>query len=284
MGDMGPELVLLIVGALGIGGAGAGAIWWIRRGQRDHVIHVRTAWVRAGQIVRYGPIGATCLGTRPLRLYPSGRFGALGITDGHLVFEGHRRSAENLSVPLSNLRHIGLTTVRVWMGRTAISQRALAVHYTAPDGWRVATFVADESVELAQALSDESGLPVYDSGKDRDDYGPARALRMTQDVYGEWREDREGDLYLAPDRLLFNWRETIPLDDIRRLDVYAQGGRLRGLNPLAQDLLRVEYGESGAAAETIGYLVRRGHRWADAIRRRADAPLEVYAGRKRKRE
>lgn len=281
---MGPELVLLIVGALGIGGAGAGALWRRRRGQRDHVIRVRTAWVRAGQIVRCGPIGAVCLGTRPQRLYRAGRFGALGITGEHLVFEGHHRNTESLSVPLANLRHIGLTTVRIWAGRTAIHRRALAVHYTAPDGWRVATFAADEASELAQALSDESRLPVYDSGKDRDDFGPARALRMTQDVYGEWREDREGDLYLAPDRLLFNWRETIPLDDIRRLDVYAQGGRLRGLNPRAQDLLRVEYGEPGDHAAIAGYTVRRADRWADAIRRRADAPLEVYAGRKRKSE
>jgi hypothetical protein len=277
---MGPEWVLLIAGALGIGGAGA--LWWARRGQRDHVIRVRTAWVRAGQIVHYGPVGAVCLGRRPQRLYRAGRFGALGITDGHLVFEGHRRDTENLSVPLANLRHIGLTTVRVWIGRTAIRQRALAVHYTAPDGWRVATFAAEETLELAQALSDESDLLVYDSGKAREDFGPARALRMTQDVYGEWREDREGDLYLAPDRLLFNWRETILLDDIRRLDVYAQGGRLRGLNPLAQDLLRVEYGEADETVEIVGYVVRGATRWADAIRQHAAAPLDVYAGRKRK--
>jgi hypothetical protein len=240
---MTPEILLLIVGALGIGGL-TGGWWWTRHGLSQHVIRVQTAWVRAGQIVHYGPVGAVCLG-----------------------------------VPYAQIRHIGLTAVSV---RRA-PKRALTVHYDSPDGWRVATFLTDTPVELAQALADECNLPVYDSGEAREDFGPARAARLFEDVYGEWHADREDELYLAPDRLLFGWRDAIPLADVQRLDVYAQGGRLHDLNPLARDLLRVEHGPAGGDVEVVGFAVRGADQWADAVRQRAAAPLAVYVGRKRKK-
>ena len=272
------EILLLIVGALGISGL-AGGWWWTRRGLSQHVIQVQTAWVRAGQIVHYGPVGAVCLGDRPRRAYGVGTVGAMGITGGRLVFDGYRRHIDDISVPYAQMRHIGLTAVRL---RRA-SKRALTVHYDSPDGWRVATFLTDTPVELAQALADECDLPVYDSGEAREDFGPAQATRLFQDVYGEWHTDREDDLYLAPDRLLFGWRDAIPLADVQRLDVYAQGGRLHGLNPLARDLLRVEHGPAEGDVEVVGFAVRGAEQWADAIRQRAASPLAVYVGRKRKK-
>jgi hypothetical protein len=275
---MTPEILLLVVGTLGISGL-AGGWWWTRRALTQHVIRIQTAWVRAGQIVHYGPVGGVCLGNRPRRAYGSGVFGGLGITDGRLVFDGYRSNTENISVPYAHVRHIGLTAVAV---RRA-SRRALTVHYESPDGWRVATFLTDSPVELAQALADECDLPVYDSGEAREDFGPAQAVRMFEDVYGEWHDDREDDLYLAPDRLLFGWRDAILLADIRRLDVYAQGGRWRDVNPLARDLLRIEHGPAEDDVEVVGFGVRGADQWADAIRQRATAPLAVYVGRKRKK-
>jgi hypothetical protein len=275
---MTPDILLLVVGALGISGL-AGGWWWTRRALTQHVIRVRTAWVRAGQIVHYGPVGGVCLGDRPRRAYGNGVFGALGITGGRLVFDGYRSSTENISVPYAQIRHIGLSAVSV---RRA-TKRALSVHYDSPDGWRVATFLTDSPVELAQALADECDLPVYDSGEAREDFGPTRALRLFEDVYGEWHDDREDDLYLAPDRLLFGWRDAIPLADIRRLDVYERPGRLRDVNPLARDLLRVEYGPADGEVEVVGFVVRGADQWADALRQHAAAPLAVYIGRKRKK-
>ena len=188
---MTPELILALMGALGL--SGLGGVWWTRRAQRDHVMRVRTAWARAGQIVRYGPVGAVCLGHRPRRLYLGGTFGALGITDGKLSFDGHRQNADNLSVAFGHLYRVSLTTVPVTIRAAPVHRRALTVHYDSPDGWRVATFLTDSPVEFAQALGDESGLPVYDSGDDREDFGPARATRMVQNLYGEWLDDRDGD-------------------------------------------------------------------------------------------
>lgn len=280
---MGPELILLVAGVAGAGGLGR--LWWVRRAQRRHVIRVRTEWVRAGLIVRFGPVGAVCFGTVPRRTYAPGVFGALGIAHGRLVFDGHDSAAANMRVPLDAIRRLGLTTISVLVGRVPVSRRALAIHFDSPDGWRVATVAADAPQAIAQALGDECGLPIHDSGAARDDYGPARSMRLFQDIYGEWSPDREADLYLAPDRLLFNWRDPIPLTAIRRLDVYSRGG-LDELRPWREDLLRIEYGTPDDAPDggydTVGFGLRGASDWADAIVQRTDVPLTVHAGRKKK--
>lgn len=266
---MGPELLLLALGALGIGGAGR---WWgRRRAQRDHVNRVQTEWVRAGQIVHYGPVGAVCYGSRPRRTYTGGVPGAVGLAGGRLVFEGQPHSQFDVRIPFGAIQWIGLSTIPVGVGR---STRALTVHTRGADGWRVVVVVVDDPVELAQQIGQECGLPVYDSGPARDDYGPDRALRMNQDLYGEWLPDREDDLYLAPDWLLFGWRDAIPLEQVRRLDVLTQGGH-------AAALLRVEYEPPDSAGGAVaGFVVRGAAQWAAAIQRRIDAP--VHTGRKKK--
>ncbi len=276
---MAPELILLLFGGIATGGIG---MWWMRRGQNVHVNQVRTTWVRAGQIVHFGPVGATCLGSRPRSIYGGGAFGALGLTDGRLVFDGHRNNTCNLSLPFEQIQYIGLTTVPVIVGRTVARKRGLTVHHTGADGWRVAVFLTPVPVEFANALAAAcDGCIVHDTGRQREDHGPAQATRMEQDIYGEWRADREGDLYLAPDRLLFNWRDSIPLDRIQVLDVLEQPSA----NPLAADLLRVEYTTpDDAVYEThgIGFLVRRADKWADAIAQRAPQSVQIQAGRKKK--
>ena len=273
---MSPELLVLLFGALGA--SGAGGAWWMVRAERRHVVRVQTEWVRAGQIVHYGPVGASCFGQRPSAVIGGGVSGALGITDGKLVFTGRRRSRFDASIPLTRVHRISLITLPIQAGNIIARKRALAVHYDSPDGWRVGLFVTREPAELAQAVAEESGLPVHDAGGDRDDYGPARATRMTEDIYGDWSPDREGDLYLAPDRLLFNWRDPILLEAIRRLDVIAK----RGVNPLAPDLLRVEHETPDGEPLVDGFVVRRARRWAEAILRRTEVPLDVHLGRKTK--
>jgi len=278
---MAAELLFLILAGAGISGLG-GALW-ARRTQQAHVGRVRTDWVRAGRIIRYGPVGAISFGTRPRGTYTGGAFGALGIADKTLVFDGHRSNRHDVTIRLDALRWIGLTTISVWAGRVAARRRALALHYEGPDEWRVATFVTDAPEDIAQALGRETGLLVRDTGSERADYGPARATRLIQDVYGEWSTDREDELYLAPDRLLFAWRSAIALDDIQRLDVIDAGG-LDALNPLSAGLLRVEYRAADGAIDTVGFRVRRAAGWADAIAERSASGLPVVQGRKKKNE
>ena len=276
---MGPELLLLILAGAGLGGIGGS--WWIRRAQGAFVAHVQTEWVRAGRIIRRGPVGAISFGARPQGTYTGGVFGALGITDRAVIFDGRRSDRRNVAIPLTAIRWVGLTTIPVWAGRVAVHKRALAIHFEGPDGWRVGTFVADILDDLAQWVSQETGLPVHDAGAERADFGPARAARLVQDVYGDWSMDREGDLYLAPDRLLFAWRSAISLDDIQRLDVISAGG-LEALNPLSADVLRVEYRTADGEIDAAGFRVRRAARWADAIARRSARRLPVTQGRKKK--
>ncbi len=257
--------------ALDVSGGGR---WWQRRSRRAHVICVRTAWVRAGLIVRYGPVGVVCHGLRPRSTYGRGVFGAAGVAGDALAFEGQSRSAFDGRIALVQMQHLSLVTIALPASRRA---RALAVHYDSLDGWRVAVFSGQDIPELARALSDAGALPLHDAGEGRDDFGPARATRMTQDIYGEWTPDHEGALYLAPGRLLFEWREAIPLAAMARLDVYrGSEGRRAGT------LLRVEYAGPDGTYQAAGFLVDHAGRWAEAIVRRADLPLVVHEGRKRK--
>lgn len=263
-----------VAGAMEALDVSGGGWWWQRRRRRVHVIRVRTAWVRAGLVVRYGPIGAVCHGLRPRAAYGRGVFGAAGLVGGALAFEGQGSSVFDGQIALEQVRRLGLVTIALPAGRRA---RALATHYDSPDGWRVATFSGQDIPELAAALSSAGALPLHDAGEGRDDFGPARATHMIQDVYGEWTPDREGALYLAPDRLLFEWREVILLVTMARLDVYHGGeGRRTGT------LLRVEYAAPDGTPSAAGFLVEHAGRWAEAIVRRADLPLTVHEGRKRK--
>ena len=275
---MSPELILLLVGGLSATGLG---MWWMRRGQNVHVNQVRTTWVRAGQIVHHEPVRATCLGSRPRSIYGGGTFGALGLTAGRLVFDGHRSNACNLSLPFEQIQYVGLTTVPVIVGRSVARKRVLTVHHMSADGWRVIVLLTSAPLEFANALAATCTCPMHDTGMQREDHGPTPATRMIQDVYGEWSVDREGDLYLAPDRVLFNWRDSIALAAIQRLDVLEQPS----VNPLTADLLRIEYatpGEADFEADVAGFLVRRADKWAEAIAARAPQSVQVQVGRKKK--
>jgi len=197
--------------------------------------------------------------------------GAAGIVGDALLFSGQRTHAWDVRLPLVAVRRVSLVTVRLHLGRRA---RALTVHSDTPDGWRVTTLIGPALADLGAALAEACGLPVHDVGDARDDFGPDRALRLLQNIYGEWHADRTADLYLAPDRLLFDWRMVAPLTGLQRLDVYQRG---RG-----KTLLRVTYAGPDGASQVEGFEVRGAGRWAEALVRQMDVPLEVHRGRKRK--
>ncbi|NLX08314.1 MAG: hypothetical protein GXY36_01515 [Chloroflexi bacterium] len=274
--------ILVVLGALGLSGGIGAALWaWERRGLRAYVIRVRTEWVRAGQRVHYGPVFASCLSTRPRESYSMAQAvsGALGLTDHRLVFVGRRATSCDSSVPLDLIRWIEVRSVPVG---EATNRQALFVHYDGPAGWRVYSFVLDKPHTFARQLSQFSGEPLRDVSQ-RQDYGPASATRVFQDIHGQWQTDRETELYLAPDRLLFGWRSAIPLASIRQLAVIERGG-LSEINPFSTDLLRIEHETSTGERQITGYVVRHAQRWAEAIQRRSQAPLTIQEGRKKKHE
>ena len=264
---MAAELILALIGVTGA--AGGGGWWaWNRSALRQHVNRVRTGWVRAGQIVRWGPVQAYCASPQARR----GVAGAVGVTGGRLVFDGQRANRCDAGIPLDALRWLGLSAA----GRR---QRALHVHYEDAQGWHVVVFLMTEPLALANVLSTEGDLPLHDARNHTPDFGPARATRMQQDVYGEWAAERDGDLYLAPDRLLFDWRDAVLLAHVQRLDAMRDAARR---NPMGVGLLRVEVQLPGAPFEVIGFLVRQPERWAAAIQARIETPIPVQAGRKKK--
>ena len=278
---MGPELLILLLGSLGLGGLSSVALWWERRAQSRHIIRTRTAWVRAGQVIRYGPIGAASYGTQPQRTYTRGAFGALGLTRSALIFDGHHRTTADVNIPYDAVCWIGIHDIPIQSRRIARHHRACAVHYQQAGVWRVTVYLLDDPREFGEQIARQTGLPLVDLGSQRPDYGPAEATRARQDLYGEWTPERTDALYLAPDRLLFAYRDAIPLETITRLDVITRD-RLSERLPFASDLLRITYQHPDEDAQTVGFLVRQPDRWADAITRRRAAPLIVHTGRKRK--
>jgi hypothetical protein len=68
---------------------------------------------------------------------------------------------------------------------------------------------------------------------------------------------------------------------IQHLDVVKQPSA----NPLAADLLRVEYATPDDAdydTDVIGFLVRRADKWAETVAARAPQSVQVQVGRKKK--
>jgi hypothetical protein len=264
--------LLLLGGAVGIGGA---VVAREQRARRNFVTGVRTEWTRSGQIVRYGPVGAFYYGSRPQRKYFNRAYGALGITRNSLVFEGHRKWTGNILIRIKAIRWIG---VRIIMPHTSGAAQALIIHSNDFNRWSVHIFTPDQFTDIAEELSRYAELPLHQLGTEREDYGSARAQRMIQDIYGEWSGESNGELYLAPDRLLFDWEDAVLLSQIREIGAFVKGG----LNPFATDLLRIEYESPDSGLHTVGFLMRDADQWAEVIQSHTGAPLNIQAGRKKK--
>lgn len=246
--------------------------WWPgRRAQAKFVRDTRTGWVRAGRTIHWGPVSASCLASLPG--WSGGRVdGALALVDGGLVFVGRRATVCDGFVPFQAVRWVVLRRAHRWRS----GARRVAVHAERSGRWQVAVFALDSAVPLAEALSARAGCPLRDAGSGREDFGPARALRMHEDVYGEWHADREDQLYLAPDRLLFGWRDAIALESVEQVSVLerAPGEGGRGA------LLRVMYQVDEETYDVVGFRLARAAAWAEAIVSAAGGTLQI--GRKKK--
>lgn len=279
---------------------GTGSTLWrlggplARRALKGFVRRTQTEWARAGRVIHWGPVSAVCTASLP-GWSGGGIDGALGLVDGGLVFAGRRASACDGALPFEALRWVGLRRARGW-GRGG---RRLAVHAERSGRWHVAVFALDEIASFAEALAAHAGLPLEDAGAGREDFGPDRALRLVEDVYGEWHAEREGTLYLAPDRLLFDWRDAILLDTIEQIGVVERAPgkddvlrsvwraipqlyaltRAPGENERGE-VLRVMHRIDAETYDVVGFSAPQAEAWAEAIAARASGRLAV--GRKKK--
>jgi len=269
-------LLLVIVG---------GALIWDRVTQRGYVAQVQADWQQAGRAIIAGPVGVICHGSRPPGTTPERVLGALGVADDQLIFSGNRAAVHDLAASLAAIRWIGLRThVKVSWNRR-IESRVLRVHLNLPGGWRVYTF-SDGPVEtFAQQVVAACGVTLHDVGEGFEDFGPAPAVYLVQDAAGDWTPaladplelampppDWDGlrhTLYLAPDRLLFDWTHAFPLADIRRVSLYAKGD---ALNPFEYGLLRVDYSRDGAP-RAAAFLLHHASDWAGIIEQRTNIPV-----------
>ncbi|MEL7674980.1 MAG: hypothetical protein AAGU78_14670, partial [Chloroflexota bacterium] len=115
----------------------------------------------------------------------------------------------------------------------------------------------------------------------------------------EWHAEREGTLYLAPDRLLFDWRDAILLDTIEQIGVVERAPgeddvlrsvwraipqlyaltRAPGENERGE-VLRVMHRIDAETYDVVGFAAPQAEAWAEAIAARASGRLAV--GRKKK--
>lgn len=256
----------------------------IRHGvQRAQARRMRETWEGLGRRARFGPVPASCSGLRSAPQQPGYVGGVVGIADDHLVFTGLSTPTFDIDLPVENLR---------WLDRQWINQgdalplkdaRRVVVHFEGAGGWRVYTFRLRDLEAFAQALSAASGLPLHESLINRLDLLTlsVSAVRMKQDIYGQWQTDLTDQLYLAPDRLLFAWQDAILLTDIRQVSVYQDSRLLDRLNPFGADLLRIDY-ESGGGSHTVGFRVSGAQTWATRIAGQAGIMVDGDTGRKKK--
>ncbi|HEX3052543.1 MAG TPA: hypothetical protein VHP83_17915 [Aggregatilineaceae bacterium] len=218
-------------------------MWW----REQYINRTRTDWTRAGYRIQRGPLAADCTGHRPP--YHRRVFGVIGLVDQHLVFAGQRQPRDDTHIPLEAIRRIEMQPA------------ALLVYHAENGAWWISQFYMREAEPFAHDLRHLIDLPVHPICT----YGPSRALRLVQDVYGDWHPDRADVLFLGAGALFFGWQPIMTLDQMQRVDVYPQR-------------LRIDY-TADDEFQTVGFDLAHPQRWADAISRRAEIPL--HSGRKK---
>lgn len=301
MESMGVSIFFIILMTALLFGVTVYAIWDYTS-RREHARRVQATWQRQGRTIHHPPVTAEYYGSEPLGSHTSARadVGALGVCDRRLLFVKRGFSSE-VYIDLDTVRWVGTREISVQQGKSSVRKDFLIIHFEGGRTWQVAAFILDKKAyaTLPAAIAQQTGLHEEHLGSSREDHGPSRALRMAQDVYGQWRPahadgtprtdsltpapnwlNLHGKLYLAPDRLLYNFTEAIPLAQVRRIDLYGKGG-LHRLNPFGEELLRVEYVD-GDEHHVAGFLVQWGGSWADALYRQAGIPVQTHEGRKKK--
>lgn len=252
--------------------------------KREFVAHIRMEWIQQAGTVTLAPVGAMYYGTQLKRNHTnySGQFGALGISDKQLVFRA--RNGDRVVIPLSDIAWAGIHYIRVKRGKHTRRSTAVMVHSVCDGRYDVGAWVVQQPWRIVATLEPHIGDKVRTFGTHREDRGPMQAVRVQQDIYGQWEEvpSPHGDLYLAPDRLVIGRREWILFSQLRRVDVYEKDNLLHQLNPLAKDLLRIEYETAEGERAVTGFFVRDADGWAEKINEIAWVPVDVHTGRKKK--
>ena len=89
--------------------------WLGARATARFVRDLRTEWARAGRVVHWGPVSATCVASLPG--WPGGKVdGALGLVDGGLVFVGRQATVCDGFVPFQTVRWVVLRRTPRWRG------------------------------------------------------------------------------------------------------------------------------------------------------------------------
>jgi hypothetical protein len=102
----------------------------------------------------------------------------------------------------------------------------------------------------------------------REDFGPTdRAMRLTRSSDGVWHDVDQGTLYLAPDRLLFNWRDAILCSAMQRVErTLKQADHV--LSSQDNTILRIDYTGSDGSSQTVGFQVSRRGEWVQQLQRK----------------
>jgi hypothetical protein len=252
-----------------------------RRMKQDFVNQTRTQWMRAGRVIQWGPEGTDCYGvSRPQSVYYEANFGVLGVVDRHVAFTGRRNANCDAYIPLEQIAGLVSCPIQVRQGKASVEKKAVEVHTENRGHWLVYTFTPRDPFQFVEAIHRHTGRTILERTLPKQPT-EANAVLMRQDVYGEWREEQAGELYFAPDRIVFDWYSLIHFSQIRRVDIFERGG-LGSLNPFAQELVRIEYQGTEQKFQVIGFLLRGADKWADKLSAYTGIPVESHIGRKKK--
>jgi hypothetical protein len=272
---------LLLVGAILAVGVGLWAFEYHL--DRQYLARVQAGWER--EVSHFTPTKATryLVHLDRWEKYEKGPTGVLGLSDRDIVFSD-RYHDKDVRVPFEAVRWVGMReieyipsfTERLLLlrgperARDPVRKRALIVDCefpdeSGPDRWPVYAWSLPQQDELGATLAKLCRLEISTEGGD---FGPSDARRLIRGSDAKWQEYDQGALYLAPDRLLFNWDDPILYSSIQRVEAISTVGRNR---LFSQGSFRIDYCDADGTAQTVGFQVFRGNEWAEQLRSRCYA-------------
>jgi hypothetical protein len=282
---------LLVLGAIL---AGCLSLWLMGYLLRcRHLAQTQTTWEIKWQTSNFAPVRATrffvnleTYGERRPK-YDKGATGALGLADGHIVFSNLLRD-QNIQVPFEAIRWVGTKEIeytaplaikgggpfsslegREWRVRR---ECVLIVHCEFPnacdpDRWVEYVWSSPKQDELGARLAKLCGLEI---AAEVGGFGPEIAIRLVPGSDTEWQGVDQGDLYLAPDRLLFNWDDPILYSSVQRVETISTVS-WGCLSPFSHGSFRIDYSDTDGTAQTVGFQVFHSDEWAEQLRSRCYA-------------
>jgi hypothetical protein len=217
------------------------------------------------------PADAVYYGKLDLAQSPLPTLGRLSIQNTWLVFvQAHGEQTPVIGLPLSEIRWICHQNMSMQERDTLAKQDMLTLHCVSGKQWGVYTFASPQAEQLARTIQTNSGAN-YNSHYML--YGPSEIAVRQQNIYGQWsKRKKKVVLYLAPDRLLFNWQSWIELQDIQRLAL------------LPDNSIKINYRSPKGGLRMVGLELKHDQAilWADYLERATGIAVENLAGRKKK--